>query len=328
MVLGRQIPLAQEDVMMAVLTRTHAVRSLAGALIGLALAGLPASAWADTACGQVYLVNAQNELMRLKLSAQRLARFAALGGSVNTLLIRERTPIAGLASGEALIGIDFRPATGDLYGVGRIGADAVGQLYTLDLASAQATPVGSRTIPLAGTAFGVDFNPVPDLLRLASDAGQNIRVRPADGTVAGTDTPLAYPAAGDPNASRTARVVAVAYTNPDTDPQTNTVLHDVDANRAADADRDGDALAIQVPPNAGVLNTVGTLGLDADDLTALDIGPNNEALAALRPSGGAASRLYVVDLPSGAAIDVGRIGRGEEIAGLAIQVGPVCADMP
>jgi hypothetical protein len=313
---------------MAVFTRTHAVRSLAGALIGLALAGPSTSAWADTPCGQVYLVNTQNELLRLKLSAQKLDRFAQLSGSVNTLLIRERMPIAGLASGEALIGIDFRPATGDLYGVGRIGADAVGQLYVVDVAAAQATPVGSRTIPLTGTGFGVDFNPVPDLLRIASDAGQNIRVRPTDGTVAGTDTPLAYPAAGDPNATRMARVVAVAYTNPDADLQTNTVLHDLDVNRAADVDRDGDGLAIQVPPNAGVLNTVGSLGVDADDLTAFDIGPNGEALAAARPSGSQVSRLYSIDLVSGNALDLGRIGKGEPIAGLAIHVGPACVSAP
>jgi uncharacterized protein DUF4394 len=46
------------------------------------------------------------------------------------------------------------------------------------------------------------------------DFGQNIRVRPLDGTVAGTDTNLGYPALGDPNSVRAPRVVAVAYTNP------------------------------------------------------------------------------------------------------------------
>jgi hypothetical protein len=98
-------------------------------------------------------------------------------------------------------------------------------------------------------------------------------------------------------------------TNPDSDPQTNTVLHDIDVNRAADADRDSDVLAIQVPPNGGVLNTVGALGVDADDLVAFDIGPDNEALAAIRPLGSPVSRLYFIDLPSGNAIDLGQIGR-------------------
>jgi hypothetical protein len=121
--------------------------------------------------------------------------------------------------------------------------------------------------------------------------------------------------------------VAVAYTNPDVDLQTNTVLHDLDVNRAADGDpaRIGDVLAIQVPPNGGVLNTVGRLGIDADDLVAFDIGFDNEALAAILLTGGEFSRLFFIDLASGDATDLGLIGRGEQIVGLAIQVGPVCS---
>jgi Domain of unknown function (DUF4394) len=216
-----------------------------------------------------------------------------------------------------------------MYGVGRIGGDpmALGQLYTIDIDSGLASAVGLRAIPLNGNAFGVDFNPVPDLLRIVSDLGQNIRIRPADGIVAGTDTGLAYPAMGDPNSTRTPRVVAVAYTNPDTDLQTNTVLHDLDVNRAADADpgRVGDVLAIQIPPNGGVFNTAGRLGIGADDLVAFDIGPDNEALAAILLVGSEASRLYFIDLTSGDATDLGRIGKGEQVVGLAIQLGPTCA---
>ena len=299
--------------------------SAMAAVTGLAIGLLPAAAQAaDPSCGRVYLVNNQNELLTLRRKAPLLAQIGAAGGSNQPVGLRSRQPIGGLAGGESFIGVDVRPSTGVLYGVGRIGADAVGQLYTIDTSTGLATPVGARTIPLTGVGFGIDFNPVPDLLRIVSDTGQNIRVRPVDGTVAGTDTALAYPAMGDPNAGRTARVVAIAYTNPDVDPQTNTVLHDIDVNRAADADRNGDGLAIQVPPNAGVLNTVGTTGVDADDMTAFDIGANNEPLAAMRPSGSPFSRLYFIDLPSGSAIDLGQIGPGELVVGLAIQVGPPC----
>jgi hypothetical protein len=297
-----------------------------GAIIGLGLALHPG--WASAAgapCGRVFLANVQNELLSLQSSSTNLRLIAEFdSGRGRGVALRSRRAIGGLAGGESLIGVDFRPSTGVLYGVGRIGAAAVGQLYTIDVTNGLATPVGTRTIPLAGVAFGVDFNPVPDLLRIVSDTGQNVRIRPVDGTVAGTDTALAYPALGDPNATRTARVVAVAYTNPDTDPQTNTVLYDIDANRAADPDRDGDVLAIQVPPNAGVLNTVGNLGVDTDDFAAFDIGPDNDALAALRPAGGAFSRLYFVDLPSGSAYDLGQIGSGELVVGLSIQAGPQC----
>ncbi len=314
-------------------TRRQLLKSFAAAVVGLAIAGPAAYSWADEPlCGRVYLVNTQNELLRLRRTAQLLELLDDRSTNANRMIqIRERMPISGMAAGETFIGIDFRPATGVLYGVGRIGTDAVGQLYTVDFTSAVATPVGARTIPLVGSGFGVDFNPVPDLLRIVSDTGQNMRIRPGDGTVAGTDTPLAYPAAGDPNATRTARVVAVAYTNPDVESpttQTNTVLHDIDVNRAADPDRAGDVLAIQVPPNGGVLNTVGSLRLDADDLTSFDIGPDNEALAAIRPTGSQFSSLYFIDLPSGAATKLGRIGKGEQVVGLAIMLGPQCFATP
>jgi hypothetical protein len=300
------------------------VKTILLTLLGLSTLAVPR--WSEATngpCGRVYLVNADNELLRLRRSAQILAREGN-----RRLDVLRRTPITGLADNEFLLGVDFRPSNGLLYGVGRIGGDSLapGQLYTIDIGTGAATAVGARTIPLNGNAFGVDFNPVPDLLRIVSDTGQNIRIQPLDGTVAGTDTNLAYPAMGDPNSTRISRVVAVAYTNPDTDLQTNTVLHDLDVNRAADADpsRVGDVLAIQVPPNGGVLNTVGRLGIDADDLAAFDIGFDNEALAAILRVGSESSRLYSIDLASGNATDLGQIGKGEQIVGLAIQVGPVC----
>ena len=139
----------------------------------------------------MYLVNADNELLRLQRSAQILDLEGDAGRDRNRRLdIRARKSITGLADGEFLIGVDFRPSNGLLYGVGRIGADpmSLGQLYTIDVDSGLATAVGARLIPLNGNAFGVDFNPVPDLLRIVSDLGQNIRIRPVDGIVAGTDT--------------------------------------------------------------------------------------------------------------------------------------------
>ena len=303
-------------------------RITAAGVLTMSVVGLvawPGSAAADSVCGTVFTVNTRNQLLSLGRTAELLDEdnlLSLLFG--DTVFVKSRRTIAGLADGETLLGIDFRPANGMLYGLGRIGTQTVGQLYTIDPMTAQASPVGPRTIPLNGTAFGVDFNPVPDRLRIVSDAGQNTRINPDNGAVAGTDTALAYPAMGDPNSGRVPRVVAVAYTNPDTDPQTNTVLHDIDVARGADPDRDGDVLTIQVPPNAGTLNTVGSLRIDVGDLAAFDIGSRNEAFAALQPVGSAASRLYSIDLASGQATNLGRIGRGELITGLAIGVGPEC----
>jgi hypothetical protein len=301
-------------------TPRYLIALLVAGIAGIGLAGPPTPSWADEECGRVYLTNTQNELLLLRRPAQFLANLDAPTPDVQRQL-RGRLQIAGLDDGETLIGIDFRPSNGVLYGVGRIGNAAMGQLYTIDVETGAATKVGALTIPLDGAAFGVDFNPVPDRLRVVSDTGQNLRINPDTGAVAGTDTTLTY-VAGDPNTGRAPGVTAVAYTNPDADPRTNTVLHDVDVNRGADV---GSAvLGIQVPPNGGVVNTIGQSGVDADGLAAFDIGPNNEGLAALRPSGSPFSHLYAVDLASGQAIDRGQIAKGELINGLAIQVGPVC----
>src|SRR5581483_966783 len=114
--------------------------------------------------------------------------------------------ITGLGAGESLIGLDFRPATGVLYAV----SNAI-RLYTINTTTGATSLVGNTfSPPISGTAIGFDFNPVPDRIRLVTDADQNIRLNPNNGTVAGTDTNLAY-ATGDPNAAANPNVVASAY---------------------------------------------------------------------------------------------------------------------
>ena len=140
-------------------------------------------------------------------------------------------PITGLTGGELILGIDFRPETGQLYGFGHLGAPGV-RLYIFDPVTGAATLVSTlaadpadTTDPytdVVGTDFGVDFNPVPDRIRLVTDTGQNLRVNPDTGLVT-TDTPLAF-AAGDPNAGRIPKVVDAAYSNNDAN-ATSTTLY-------------------------------------------------------------------------------------------------------
>ena len=78
--------------------------------------------------------------------------------------------VFGLAIDTNLVGIDFRPATGDLYGLGNAGG-----VYTLSLDSAQATLRSRLNVTLSGSSFGVDFNPTVDRLRIISNSGQNLR---------------------------------------------------------------------------------------------------------------------------------------------------------
>ena len=283
-------------------------------------------------CGRVFAINPQNELLRLDAKAQTLCETGDQRRGKDDddddherVRIKSRLPITGLALGDRLVGIDFRPATGQLYGLGTLGGGpGSAQLYIIDTETAKATPVGVRNamLMLMGTSFGFDFNPVPDRIRVVSNVGKNLRLNPDNGAIAGMDTDLVYPV-GDPNAGRTPSVVGVAYTNPDRDLQTNTVLYDIDSSRDADpAAGGGGVLAIQVPPNAGQLNTVGRLRINTDGIVGFDISHRNAALAALQELGQTSSRLVSIDLISGRARDRGRVG--ELLTGLAIELGPQC----
>ena len=85
--------------------------------------------------------------------------------------------ITGLQSGETALGIDVRPATGQLYLLG-----SSSRIYVVDPVTGVATAVGAAFTPaLSGTAFGFDFNPTVDRIRVVSDTGQNLRLNPDTG---------------------------------------------------------------------------------------------------------------------------------------------------
>lgn len=214
--------------------------------------------------------------------------------------------VTGLAAGETLQGLDFRPTTGQLYALG-----GSSRLYTIDLATGAATQVGPVfSTLLNGTRFGFDFNPSVDRIRVVSDAGQNLRLHPVTGAVVFVDGALAY-VAGDVNAGAVPAVAAGAYLNSikAASATTVTTLYDVDAAQ--------DALVTQVPPNNGALNTVGPLGVDAAGFVAFEIsGETGAAYAAFVPAGGAATNLYRVSLRTGAATLLGALG-ASDVRGIA-----------
>jgi hypothetical protein len=219
--------------------------------------------------------------------------------------------VTGLQAGETLLGVDRRPATGALYGLG-----STSRLYLINPTTGVATQVGSAgAFTLSGTAFGFDFNPTVDRIRVTSNTGQNLRLNPNDGTLAGTDTPLAY-ATGDPNAGVTPRVVGSAYTNNFSGAVTTT-LFVIDSNL--------DILATQgapggtpISPNTGQLFTVGALGFNTSDLVGFDIsGISGIAFASLTAPTANGSQLFMINLGTGAATLVGTIGGGVPLSGLA-----------
>jgi Domain of unknown function (DUF4394) len=204
---------------------------------------------------------------------------------------------------EALMAIDFRPATGNLYALG-----ASGRFYILNLTTGAASTPSAIPIKLMGTSYDLDFNPTADLIRVTTNAGFNARFNPDDGTlVTNGDSSLAY-ATGDVHAGKNPTIVGSAYTN-NFAGAAATVLYDIDSGF--------DTLVIQNPPNAGVLNTVGPLGVDTSDQVGFDISQGSGVAYASLTVGGTAG-LYTISLANGAATLVGNIGDASSLAGETI----------
>jgi len=213
--------------------------------------------------------------------------------------------VAGLTVDTSLVGIDFRPASGELYGLGNAGG-----VYTLNIDTAQATLRSRLNVALSGSFFGVDFNPVVDRLRIISDNGQNLRANVDDGTT-NVDGSLAYtpgtPATG---------VAGAAYTNNDSDPNTATTLYDIDSML--------DQVAIQSPANSGQLVATGKLTVDTTAAIGFDIystvrnGSTTDirALASLVVDGRA--RFYGIMLFTGKASLRGTFNIQNQVIGIAI----------
>ena len=224
--------------------------------------------------------------------------------SASPTSIRSTVAVSGLGSGTSLVGIDFRPATGQLYG---LSSDS--RLYTINLASGLATAVGSAgAFTLGGGSYGFDFNPTVDRIRAVSTTDQNLRLNPNDGTLAATDGTLAY-AAGDRNAGANPNIAGAAYTNSFAG-ATTTTLYDIDSALGI--------LVTQAPPNNGLLNTVGALGVATSANIGFDIFFfGNQAFASLG-SDAAGYGFYGINLATGAASLIGSFGNGLLIRDIAI----------
>lgn len=199
-----------------------------------------------------------------------------------------------------LVGIDFRPSNGLLYGVTDQSI-----VYTIDPDTGKATQVSTLSLAFTGGInSGVDFNPVADRLRIVASNDQNLRVNVDTGAVADEgdgvpgDRNLAY-STTDINTGKDPNVTAAAYTN-SVAGATTTRLYNIDTTL--------DILVIQDPPNNGTLVTVGSLGVDFGSRTGFDIFLDRNGVN----YGFAVSNsvLYAIDLAIGKANPVGTIGNG------------------
>lgn len=212
---------------------------------------------------------------------------------------------------EQLVGIDFRPATGQLYGLG-----SASNLYIINALTGSASLVGPLGVPLNGSNFGTDFNPVVDRFRVTSTADQNLRINPNAPGGAGTGTiadgSLAY-APGDPNFGANPNVVGAAYENAVFFARAgSTTLYAIDSGL--------NILVEQNPANAGTLVTEGPLGFDVPDMLGFDISGRSRIGYAAWATGNGPSALYTIDIDTGAAALVGQIGAsgGPQVRGLSV----------
>lgn len=241
---------------------------LATALGVAAIAAAPASA------GTIFGVDELNNLVTFN--------------SANPGTFLSETAITGTAA--TFLAIDFRPRSGQLYGLG----DDL-RLYTINTATAVATAINATPLALAGSNFGFDFNPTIDRIRIVANTGQNYVINPITGTIQLVATPVAY-GVGDPTAGGFApSVTANAYT-PSVfgAPGTTTQLYAIDnAN---------DVLARQ-NNNAGTLTTVGGLGVNFGPRDSFDIDSLGNAFIIDN------TRFYSLNLATGQVNLLGNTGR-------------------
>jgi hypothetical protein len=277
-------------------------RLLLAACLFLALATASAASAKSSAPKRdarwIYGLTADQQLVWFKSSAPQRAK--AIG------------PITNLSGDTRLVGIDFRPASGELWAIGDAGG-----IYVIDLATAEASFRAQANLsgaPFApsGVAFGVDFNPTVDRLRVVSDTGTNLRINVDTGAV--TEDPGLN--VGAPPAAATG-VAGAAYTNNDADPASATTLFDLDLDSATDQ------LLIQAPPNAGSLNPTGNLGVDAVgdagfDAVSIVRGGLTQDVIAYATLTSDATRLYEIDLFTGRATSRGSFALTSPVIGIAI----------
>ncbi|WP_128381411.1 DUF4394 domain-containing protein [Streptomyces cavernae] len=275
--------------------RTAAALAVASTMAALVV-GTPGTSWAKPSAvysGRAFGISGDGTLMAMFTTDRP------------QVLDWVRT-INGLSGDNALVGIDFRPQDGLMYGVGNKGG-----IYTITTPPTTpdvvVTKVSQLTVALSGTTFDVDFNPAANRLRVISNNGQNLRHNLNDPN----GTPAQHTTVADATLTQdgaTAHgVTAAAYTNNDLNGTTGTTLFGINTNT--------DQVVIQSPANNGLLVPTGSLGVNSGLNAGFDIYSDltggktvsNTAFAILPPASGTANpTLYTVDPLTGAATGVGQ----------------------
>jgi trimeric autotransporter adhesin len=230
----------------------------------------------------------------------KIVSFAA--NSPKTIMVSKA--ITGIAKGQTIVGLDTRPATGEIFALGYNATNDTAMLYVINPMTGIATPKPMIIkLPALGSEVGFDFNPTVDRIRLVSKTGKNYRLNPNNGAIAATDLALNY-AANDINAGKTPAATTCAYTNSYI-AATATQLFTYDENLRI--------LTFQNPPNDGILNTrVPISGISASSqLVDFDIVTNTATYANMGfavAKTGAKDSLFMINTTTGALTKIDEIG--------------------
>jgi hypothetical protein len=172
-----------------------------------------------------------------------LVKFNLMNPSVNVAQV----PITGMANATAVVALDFRPSTAELYALTSNG-NTFG-VIKIDPVAGTTTAVGAAfNFPntFGGIIYSMSFDPVRDIIRVEDSAGLDARLDPTTGAILSIDPTPAYPAA-DPNAGVPTIAVAT-YTNKVKGATATTLLVINNINSK-------NLIATQNPQDAGTLNT-------------------------------------------------------------------------
>jgi hypothetical protein len=245
--------------------------------------------------------------------------------------------VGSLTAGETLVDIDYRPATGQLMGLGINGTADTGSLYVVDPSSGSLAVVGSPSqiafdsggvvdFPADARAWSLDFNPTVDRLRVVTSTGLNFRINPTTGGPVDADmgvTMVQPDMALSGLSSASQGAAGAAYTNAWAAASVAT-LYVLDATgnqlcRSSNPNGGTVTDCVAVTSSGQALDVTSSSEVDfaadvrAATLNAAAIGVMHAAIAV-----GGKGHLFSIDLATGAATDRGQIGTGVELTGLAV----------
>jgi len=236
-------------------------------------------------------------------STERLVSFdSAAPGVIST-----NVAISGLRANETIRGIDFRPLTGGLFGLG-----SSSRLYLINPTTGNAVAVDPAgfTPMLSGTNFGFDFNPTIDRIRVVGNDDQNTVLNP--GTGAGTAATGVFYAPGDPNSGANASIVGSAYDRNFVGGVTSQ-LYGIDSNLG---------ILVKQANSAGTLTTVGALGTDFGNDVGFDITAGGTAYVTNRLSFAPQTHFFTVNLLTGQTSLAGIVGDSLSLDAIAATPAP------